>query len=87
MNLIFEYDDLQKTDSPVDWQLIGLATEELMEDPDWERNIGLGTRRWIFRQLEQIKTAFLDLLERVKTEPELLNEPFPGRYHLRKRFL
>lgn len=87
MDLIFEYDDLQKTNIRVDWQIIGLATEELMEDPDWERNTGLGTRRWIFHQLEQIKTRFLDFLERVKTEPGLLDEPFPGRYHLRKRFL
>jgi hypothetical protein len=87
MDLIFEYDDLHKTNSPVDWQLIGLATEELMEDPNWERNIGLGTRRWIFHYLKQVKTIFLDLLERVKTEPKLLNEPSPGRYHLRKRLL
>lgn len=87
MDLIFEYADLHKNNTPVDWQLIGLATEELMEDPTWERNTGLGTRRWIFRQLEQMKTIFLDLLEQEKFNPGCLIEPARRKYPLRKRLL
>lgn len=87
MDLVFEYADLQKTNCPVDWQLIGLATEELMEDPNWERNTGLGTRRWIFRHLGQIKTIFQDLLERDKTKPGFLDHPRVRKYPLRKRLL
>jgi hypothetical protein len=87
MDLIFEYTDLQKTNSLVDWQFIGLATEELMEDPTWKRNTGLGTRRWIFRHLEQIKTIFLDLLEQEKLTPGCLIEPARRKFPLRKRLL
>lgn len=87
MDLIFEYADLHKTNCPVDWQFIGLATEELMEDPIREHNTGLGTRRWIFRQLEQIKTIFLNLLEQEKLNPGCLIEPARRKYPLRKRLL
>lgn len=87
MDLIFEYADLHKTNCPVDWQLIGLATEELMEDPGWERNTGLGTRRWIFGHLKQIKTIFLDLIEQEKLNPGCLIEPARRKYPLRKRLL
>jgi hypothetical protein len=62
MDLIFEYSDLKKTNLPVNWQLIALATEEIMEDPEWDRNTGLGTRRGIFRYLGQMKTIFLNFL-------------------------
>lgn len=87
MDLIFEYADLQKTDSLVDWQFIGLATEELMEDPTWERNTGLGTRRWIFQYLEQIKTIFLDLLEREKMKPGYLMQSVRRKNPPRNRLL
>lgn len=87
MDLIFEYADLHKTQRPVDWQFIGLATEELMEDPEWERNTGLGTRRWIFRQLKQIKTIFLDLLEQERLNPGGLIGPALRKYPSRKRLL
>ena len=87
MDLIFEYADLHKTDRPVDWQFIGLATEELLEDPKWERNTGLGTRRWIFRQLKQIKPIFLDLLEQERLNPGCLIGPALRKYPSRKRLL
>lgn len=87
MDLIFEYADLQKTDWPVDWQYIGLATEELMENPEWERNTGLGTRRWIFGQLKQIKTIFLDLVEQERLNPGCVIGPALRKYPLRKRLL
>jgi hypothetical protein len=68
MDLIFEYGDLEKTNLPVNWELIALATEEIMEDPEWDRDTGLGTRRWIFRNLRQMKTIFLDYLTNRLTE-------------------
>jgi hypothetical protein len=87
MDLVFEYADLQKMNTQVDWQFIGLATEELMEDPTWERNTGLGTCRWIFGQLEQIKSILLDFLDRERMEPGCLFEPACRKYPLRKRLL
>lgn len=84
MDLIFEYTDLQKTNCPVDWQFIGLATEELMEDPTWERKTGLGTRRWIFGQLRQMRTIFLDLVDQEKLNPGCLIEPARRKYPLKK---
>lgn len=87
MDLIFEYADLQKTNAPVDWQFIGLATEELMEDPTWDRNTGLCTRRWISGYLEQLKNIFLDLLEQEKSNPGCLPEPARRKCPSRKRLL
>lgn len=67
MELIFECADLleqqKTTNCPVDWQDLGLAIVELIQNPKRERKTGLETRRWVFRNLEQIKTIFLGLLE------------------------
>lgn len=89
MDLIFEYADLHKANCPVDWQFIGLATEELMGDPKWKNDsaCGLGTRLWIFRQLEQIKSVFLDLLEQEKLNPKCLSEAARRKHSLRNRLL
>jgi hypothetical protein len=56
MDLVFEYDNLCKINSPVvDRQFVGVAT-------------GLKTRRRVFQLLRQAKT-FLNLLEQDKKDP------------------
>lgn len=87
MDLIFEYDDLRKTNNPVDWQFLGLATGELLEDPKWYNKSGLRTRRRTFQLLGQIKSVFLNLLEQENMEPGSLSEKPHRRYPLRKAFL
>jgi hypothetical protein len=82
MDLIFEYDDIRKTSHPVDWQFLGLATEELLENSDWYDKSGLKTRQRVFQFLGQIKDFFLDLLEKDEND-----HGFRKRVSRRKNFL
>ncbi|QKX60448.1 uncharacterized protein TRUGW13939_07593 [Talaromyces rugulosus] len=81
MDLIFEYNDLDESDHPVDWQLLGLATEELLGDSDWYDKSGLKTRRRVFQRLGQIKAIFLDLIKKDETD-----HVFRRRLSRRKNF-
>ncbi|KAH8703912.1 hypothetical protein BGW36DRAFT_444468, partial [Talaromyces proteolyticus] len=86
MELIFEYGDLRKSNTAVDWQFLVLETEKLSEDDDWCKRSGLRTRRRIFQFLPQIRSIFLDMLEQDRKDPGSLSGS-GARFSLRKPFI
>ncbi|OKL60901.1 hypothetical protein UA08_03221 [Talaromyces atroroseus] len=87
MDLIFEYDDLRKTNALVDWQFLALATEELLENPGWFDNSGLRIRRQTFDFLKQIKDGFLNLIEKNKKQTKSWDDLNIGSYRLRRPYV
>ncbi|KAE8352916.1 hypothetical protein BDV28DRAFT_157466 [Aspergillus coremiiformis] len=61
--LIFEVDDLVRTQRAVDWASFCLGLEELLLDDDWYCNSGLNNRCRTLRFLEGIKGRFLGMIE------------------------
>lgn len=59
-DLFIELDELKKSKSPVDWQVLGLGLMSLVSDQEWYCSSGFGNRERVLGILVEMKKAYLE---------------------------